>query len=109
MTTAPEHPPYYPEDQLTDRNERFFCAEMIREKLLTHYQQEIPYSIEVVVDEFKQKKNVNQDFCDNLLRKRFSESDHYWKTWPRVKKDWFGSTTRYGEIFRSKSVFRTLR
>lgn len=55
---CPEHPAYYPEDQLTDRNERFFCSEMIREKLLTHYQQEIPYSIEVVVDEFKQKKSL---------------------------------------------------
>lgn len=55
---SPEHPAYYPEDQLTDRNERFFISEIIREKLLTHYQQEIPYSIEVVVDQFKQKKSL---------------------------------------------------
>ena len=55
---CPEHPAYYPEDQLTDRNERFFISEIIREKLLTHYQQEIPYSIEVVVDQFKQKKTL---------------------------------------------------
>ncbi|MFT7591549.1 MAG: GTP-binding protein Era [bacterium] len=57
---CPEHPAYYPEDQLTDRDERFFCSEMIREKLLTHYQQEIPYSIEVVVDEFKKKKTLTK-------------------------------------------------
>jgi len=55
---CPWHPAYYHEDQLTVRNERFFCSEMIREKLLTHYQQEIPYSIEVVVEEFKQKKTL---------------------------------------------------
>lgn len=55
---CPEHPAYYPADQLTDRNERFFVSEIIREKLLTHYQQEIPYSIEVVIDQFKQKKTL---------------------------------------------------
>ncbi len=57
---SPEHPAYYPPDQLTDRNERFFVGEMIREKLLTHYQQEIPYSIEVVIDEFKPKKTLTK-------------------------------------------------
>ena len=55
---CPEHPAYYPEDQLTDRNERFFVSEIIREKLLTHYQQEIPYSVEVVIDTFKEKKTL---------------------------------------------------
>ncbi|MBO6515384.1 MAG: GTPase Era [Bacteroidia bacterium] len=57
---CPEHPAFFPEDQLTDRNERFFVSEMIREKLLTHYQQEIPYSVEVVVDQFKEKKTLTK-------------------------------------------------
>ncbi|MBI1307333.1 MAG: GTPase Era [Bacteroidetes bacterium] len=55
---CPEHPAFYPEDQLTDRTERFFAAEIIREKILTHYQQEIPYSVEVVIDEFREKKEL---------------------------------------------------
>jgi len=50
---CPEHPYYFPEDQLTDRPERFFISEIIREKILMFYQQEIPYSVEVSVEEFK--------------------------------------------------------
>ncbi|MBL7685527.1 MAG: GTPase Era [Deltaproteobacteria bacterium] len=48
----PEGPAYYPTDQLTDRNTRFLAAETIREKLFQLTHQEIPYSVEVVVDEF---------------------------------------------------------
>lgn len=55
---CPEHPYYFPEDQLTDRPERFFMSEMIREKILLHYQKEIPYSVEVVVEEFKEESNL---------------------------------------------------
>jgi GTP-binding protein Era len=49
-----EGPAYYPKDQLTDKPERFFVSEIIREKILLHYQQEIPYSCEVVVESFKE-------------------------------------------------------
>jgi GTP-binding protein Era len=51
---APESPPYFPKDQLTDKNERFFVSEIIREKILVRYKKEIPYSVEVVVEEFKE-------------------------------------------------------
>lgn len=50
----PEGPEYYPKDQLTDRPERFFCAEIIREKILLNYREEIPYACEVVIEEFKE-------------------------------------------------------
>lgn len=50
----PEGPVYYPKDQLTDRPERFFVSEIIREKILEQYHQEIPYSVEVIVDSFKE-------------------------------------------------------
>lgn len=49
----PEGPEYYPKDQLTDKPERFFVSEIIREKIFVHYKQEIPYSTEVVVDSYK--------------------------------------------------------
>jgi len=52
----PEGPAYYPKDQLTDRSERFFVNEIIREKILLLYKQEIPYSVEVVTHEFKTGK-----------------------------------------------------
>ncbi len=50
----PESPEYYPKDQLTDRPERFFVSEIIREKILELYRQEIPYSTEVSIEEFKE-------------------------------------------------------
>ena len=50
----PEGPAYYPKDQLTDRPERFFVGEIIREKILENYHQEIPYSTEVNVERFKE-------------------------------------------------------
>ncbi len=52
----PEGPAYYPKDQLTDRSERFFVNEIIREKILLLYKQEIPYSVEVVTQSFKSGK-----------------------------------------------------
>lgn len=50
----PEGPPYYPKDQLTDRPERFFVAEIIREQILELYHQEIPYSVEVDIESFQE-------------------------------------------------------
>ncbi len=58
----PRHPAYYPADQLTDRNERFFVAEIVREKILELYHQEVPYSCEVHVHTFK------DDLENNLSR-----------------------------------------
>src|SRR6201996_6523831 len=48
----PEHPPYYEKDALTDRNDRFFASEMIREQIFKQYKKEIPYSTEVIVTAF---------------------------------------------------------
>lgn len=57
LERLPEGPKYYPPDQLTDRSERFFVSEIIREKILLFYEQEIPYSVEVVVQSFKEGKD----------------------------------------------------
>ncbi|CAM1334721.1 GTPase Era [Tenacibaculum aestuariivivum] len=54
----PEAPAFYPKDQLTDKPERFFVNEKIREKILTHYKKEIPYSIEVETEEFFEEENI---------------------------------------------------
>lgn len=54
----PESPPYFEKDALTDRPARFFVTEIIREKILLYYQKEIPYSVEVVVEEFKEEKDI---------------------------------------------------
>lgn len=52
VNRLPENPPYYPKDQMSDRSERFFISEIIREKILMQYKQEIPYACEVHVDQF---------------------------------------------------------
>lgn len=54
----PEHAPYFPKDQLTDRPVRFFISEIIREKILLNYQKEIPYSTEVVVEEYHEEDDI---------------------------------------------------
>lgn len=54
----PVHEPYFPKDQLTDRPMRFFVSEIIREKMLLNYKKEIPYSVEVVVDEYKESDDM---------------------------------------------------
>lgn len=54
----PESPPFFEKDQLTDKSERFFVTEIIREKILLNYDKEIPYSVEVVVEQFKEEGNL---------------------------------------------------
>jgi len=54
----PIHPPYFPTDEFTDRTERFFASEIIREKIFLNYDQEIPYSSEVSIDSFKESDDI---------------------------------------------------
>ena len=54
----PESPPYFPKDQLTDKPERFFVNEIIREKILINYNKEIPYSVEILTEEFKEDEKI---------------------------------------------------
>lgn len=58
VSRLPFHPPYFDEDELTDKPERFFASEIIREKIFLNYRQEIPYSSEVVITEFKEKDEI---------------------------------------------------
>lgn len=58
LELLPENPPFFPKDELTDRSERFFMQEIIREKILLNYQKEIPYSTEVEVEEFKEEDQL---------------------------------------------------
>ncbi len=55
LDNLPEHPAYYEKDALTDRNDRFFASEMIREQVFKQYKKEIPYSTEVIITAFKEE------------------------------------------------------
>ncbi|MFZ5939376.1 MAG: GTPase Era [Bacteroidota bacterium] len=54
----PEAPPYFPKDALTDKSERFFTGEIIREKILLNYKKEIPYSVEIEIESFKEEEAI---------------------------------------------------
>ena len=55
---SPQSPPYFPKDQLTDKSERFFVNEIIREKILLNFKKEIPYSVEVVTEDFFEEETI---------------------------------------------------
>jgi GTP-binding protein Era len=56
----PEEPAFYPPDQLTDRDERFFAAELLREKIFQEMAEEVPYRCEVVIDSFKEEGRLRR-------------------------------------------------
>lgn len=58
LELLPESPPFYPKDQLTDKPERFFINEAIREKILIHYKKEIPYSVEIETEDFFESEKI---------------------------------------------------
>lgn len=58
LEKLPESPPYFPKDELTDKSMRFFVSEIIREKILMNYKQEIPYSVEVAIDAFEESEKL---------------------------------------------------
>ena len=60
LVKLPEGEPYYPKDTLTDRTLRFFASEIIREKILLNYQKEIPYSVEIAIEEYKEEPTIDR-------------------------------------------------
>ena len=60
LDNIPEGPEYFPKDSLTNRTTRFFASEIIREKVLTTYQKEIPYSVEVAIEEYTEETSIDR-------------------------------------------------
>lgn len=60
MTLLPEGAPYYEEGTLTDRPMRFFASEIIREKIFLNYDKEIPYSVEIVIEEYREEPTIDR-------------------------------------------------
>lgn len=65
----PIHPAYFPEDQITDRSERFFVNEMVRAEILKLYREEIPYSVEVQTIQFKESEEIIRMLCEIICEK----------------------------------------
>ena len=114
----PDSPPYFDKDQWTDKPARFFVTEIIREKILLYYDKEIPYAVEVVVEQFKEEAKsihinaviyVERDSQKGIIigkqgkalkkvsseaRKtleKFFQKSIYLETFVKVDKDWRGS------------------
>lgn len=66
----PEHPPYFPEDQITDRSERFIASEIIREKVFAMYRQEIPYSTEIMITGFNEEENLIKIYAEIVVNRK---------------------------------------
>lgn len=111
LLNLPEGPAYYPKDQLSDKPERFFISEIIREKLLQQYKQEIPYSAEVVVTEFKEKESrkgpIIHIFAEIYVSRPTQKSIIIGKQGVAIKK--LGTEARKSiEIFLESKVFLEL-
>jgi GTPase len=105
----PEHPKYFPDGELTDENERFFVSEIIREKILEQYSEEIPYSSEVLIADFKERER-GKDFIEAyvVVEKESQKAIIIGKEGKAIKK--LGETSRKSiEEFLQREVFLELR
>jgi GTP-binding protein Era len=70
LASLPEHPAYFPKDELTDKPEKFFVEEIIREKIFINYKQEIPYSTQVVVESFREDEKIIRIRAEIFVERR---------------------------------------
>jgi GTP-binding protein Era len=100
----PEHPAYFPEDELSDKSERFFAAEIIREKIFLNYRQEVPYSTEVAVVGFKESEEIIRISAEIFVERQSQKGIIIGKKGEMLKK--VGIEARKDlEAFFGKQVF----
>lgn len=103
----PEGEPFFAEDELTDLSERFFVAEMIREKIYDHFQDEIPYHATVMVHEFKQKSSLLKIGANIIVQRETQKAIIIGEGGKMIKK--IGSEARKDiETFVGQKVFLEL-
>lgn len=107
LSLLPESPPFYSKDELTDKPEKFFIAEIIREKILLNYQKEIPYSCEVVVESFKDEPKIIRIRAEIHVARESQKAIIIGHQGSSLKK--VGTEARKDmEIFLAKKVFLEL-
>ncbi|MCX7638133.1 MAG: GTPase Era [Cyclobacteriaceae bacterium] len=100
----PEHPPYFGSDELTDKSERFLAAEILREKIFLHLSQEVPYSTEVVVTQFKEEGDLLRISAEIYVERASQKAIIIGKNGTMLKK--LGTAARQDmEAFFGKKVF----
>jgi GTP-binding protein Era len=104
LELLPKHPPYFPQDELTNRPERFFASEIIREKIFLNYEQEIPYSSEVVITSFKEEHNKIRISAEIFVERDSQKGILIGKAGASLKK--VGTEARMDmEAFFQKKIF----
>lgn len=104
LENLPEHPAYYPKDELTDRPEKFFASEIIREKIFMNYSQEIPYSSQVVIVSFKESEDIIRIAAEIYVERNSQKGILIGKNGESLKK--VGTEARKDmEVFFNKKVF----
>lgn len=100
----PQHPAYFPPDELTNRPERFFAAEILREKIFLNYEQEVPYSTEVAITEFKEQPDIIKMRAEIFVERDSQKGIIIGKGGASLKK--VGTEARADlELFFQKKVF----
>lgn len=104
----PENPPFYDKEDISDKPMRFFVAEMIREKILTHYDKEIPYSVEVVINSYKEEPKITKIQADIFVMRDSQKPIIIGQGGQAIKK--LGTAARFEiERFLDKKVFLELQ
>jgi GTP-binding protein Era len=107
LELLPESPAYYDKDQLTDKPEKFFISEIIREKILKYYQKEIPYAVEVVVTDFKDEPTIVKIRAEIIVERESQKGIIIGHAGAALKKT--GTEARKSmEAFLDKKVFLEL-
>lgn len=108
VTALPVHPPYYPIDILSSENERFFVSEIIREKILELYREEIPYSCEVVIESYTEKEGRKDYIKAVIFVEKDSQKGILIGAKGEAMKKLGASTRRDVELFLGREVFLEL-
>jgi GTP-binding protein Era len=107
LDELPEHPPFYDKDTLTDRSERFFVSEILREKIFKLYEKEIPYSAEVIITAFKEEPKITRISAEIIVERDSQKNILIGKGGEMMKK--VGTYARKDiEEFLQKKVFLEL-
>ncbi|MDN5215580.1 GTPase Era [Fulvivirgaceae bacterium BMA12] len=104
LSRLPEHPPFFPKDEITDKPERFFAAEIVREKIFLHYKKEVPYSSQVVISEFNEEEKIIRMRAEIYVERKSQKGIIIGKGGAALKK--VGTEARLDmEKFFQKKVF----
>lgn len=98
----PESPPYYDKEDLSDRNERFFVEEMVREQILLNYSKEIPYAVEVEVEEFKEEDKIIRIRANIYVERNTQKGIIVGAGGKMIKKTGTGARLKMESFFKKK-------